>query len=155
MSSATDSDFTSSKSILLVDDNPHGLVARKHVLAELGYTVTTALSAEEALHLIDNEGHFFHLVVTDFRMIAMDGIELIARLKVICPTTKTVLLSGFVEPLGLTEQSTGADAVISKSASEVGQLTRTVRNLLAQRVPRKPAASQKSAAIAPSMVKSV
>ena len=29
---------------------------------------------EEALALMDREGQFFHLVVTDFRMIKMDGI---------------------------------------------------------------------------------
>jgi CheY-like chemotaxis protein len=131
-----------SRAVLLVDDNPHGLVARRRVLIDLGYQVTTALSAEEALGLLEEEGRFFDVVVTDFRMIAMDGVELIARVKVISPATKTVLLSGFVEPLGMTEESTGADAVVSKSAGEVGQLTRTVKSLLARSVTRKPAASQ-------------
>ncbi|MCU1258600.1 MAG: response regulator receiver protein [Bryobacterales bacterium] len=141
-------------SILLVDDNPHGLAARRRILSEVGYEVRTALSAEEALELIEKDQQFFHIVVTDFRMIAMDGIELIARLKICSPGTKTVLLSGFVEPLGLTEESTGANAVIAKCAAEVGQLTRTVQSLLTVRAPRKPASSQKNAP-ASSMVKSV
>lgn len=142
-------------SILLVDDNHHGLAARRRILSEVGYEVQTALSAEEALALIEKEQQFFHIVVTDFRMIAMDGIELIARLKISSPATKTVLLSGLVEPLGLTEESTGANAVIAKSAAEVGQLTRTVQSLLSVRTRRKPAASQKKNAAASSVVKSV
>ena len=53
-----------------------------------------------------------------------------------------VLLSGFVEPLGLTEQSTGADVVLSKSAGEVGFLIRSVRRLLNRPVQRKPMDSE-------------
>ena len=49
-----------------------------------------------------------------------------------------ILLSGFVEPLGLTEQTTGADVVISKSAGEVNILIRAVGRLL-----RKPPESQR------------
>ena len=143
-----------SECILLVDDNPHGLVARRLVLTEAGYQVTTALSAEEALTLFEHEGCFFHVMVTDFRMAAMDGVKLIARVKVISPGTKSVLLSGFVEPLGMTPQSTGADAVISKSAGEVGQLLRAVKSLIAARIARKPASSQGGGA-PPSMVKVV
>jgi CheY-like chemotaxis protein len=142
------------QAVLLVDDNPHGLVARRHVLTDLGYQVTTAVSAEEALGLIEGEGRFFDVMVTDFRMMAMDGVELIARVKIVSPLTKNVLLSGFVEPLGMTEESTGADAVISKCAGEVGQLTRAVKSLLARRVTRKPAASQ-DRGNPPTMVKSV
>lgn len=145
---------SSAQAILLVDDNPHGLVARRRVLIDLGYHVATALSAEAALDLIENEGQHFDVIVTDFRMVAMDGVQLIARIRQICPKTKTVLLSGFVEPLGMTEESTGADAVISKSAGEVGQLTRTVKSLLARRAVRKPSASQ-GRDNPPSMVKIV
>ena len=34
--------------ILLVDDNSHGLTARKMILVDHGYGVETALSGEEA-----------------------------------------------------------------------------------------------------------
>jgi len=37
--------------ILLVDDNNHGLIARKNVLEELGYKISTARSGEEALEM--------------------------------------------------------------------------------------------------------
>jgi hypothetical protein len=58
-----------------------------------------------------------------------------------------------VEPLGLTEQSTGADVVIVKSAGEVGQLTRSVKRMLSQPPARKPAASAEAVARAKARAK--
>ena len=57
-------------------------------------------------------------MVTDYRMPRMDGAELILRIRELNPNARIILLSGFVEPLGLSEQNTGADAVIAKSSSE-------------------------------------
>jgi CheY-like chemotaxis protein len=72
----------------------------------------------------------------------MNGVELIARIRQTNPNARIVLLSGFVEPLGLTEENTGADSVVSKSANEPGHLTRAVKRLL-NAGKRKPASSQK------------
>jgi len=129
--------------LLLVDDNPHGLVARRTVLEELGYVVHTGSSGEEALKLL--AAHKVDLVITDFRMPKMDGVELIARMREFRSDLPVILLSGFVEPLGLTEKSTGADIVLSKSAGEVGLLVRSVRRLLNRQPPRKPLASEQAA----------
>jgi CheY-like chemotaxis protein len=129
--------------LLLVDDNPHGLVARRTVLEELGYVVHTGGNGEEALKLLAD--HKVDLVITDFRMPNMDGVELIARLRELRPDLPVILLSGFVEPLGLTEKSTGADIVLSKSAGEVGLLVRSVRRLLSRQPSRKPLGSEHAA----------
>jgi CheY-like chemotaxis protein len=126
--------------ILLVDDNPHGLVARRTVLEELGYVVHTRLTGTEALEVF--AAHLVDLVITDFRMPNMDGVELIARLRALRPDLPIILLSGFVEPLGLTEQSTGADVVLSKSAGELGFLLRSVRRLLSRQPQRKTVESE-------------
>ncbi len=126
--------------ILLVDDNPHGLVARRTVLQELGYVIHTGASGAEALELLDR--HKVDLVITDFRMPNMDGVELITRMRQLRSDLPIILLSGFVEPLGLTEQSTGADIVLSKSAGEVGFLIRSVRRLLNRQPARKPLESE-------------
>ena len=125
--------------ILLVDDNREGLIARKSLLQELGYIIRTATGGEEALELFARGK--FDVVVTDFKMPSMDGIELIQRIRDLEPEARIILLSGFVEPLGLCEESTGADVVISKTAGEVGYLTRSVKRLLSQPPARKPPAS--------------
>jgi two-component system, NtrC family, response regulator HydG len=125
--------------ILLVDDNRQGLIARKTLLQELGYHVSTATNGEEALDLLAKQK--FDIIVTDFKMPRMDGIELIQRIRAQQPHARVILLSGFVEPLGLCEETTGADVVISKSAGEVGHLTRSVKRLLNRPPVRKPPGS--------------
>ena len=127
--------------ILLVDDNRDGLLVRKSLLEELGYRVQMAASAEEGLKLYETST--FDVVVTDFRMPRMDGIELIGRIRKRNPNARIILLSGFVEPLGLTEANTGADAVIAKTNHEPVHLDRWVKRLL-NRAARKPPAAQKA-----------
>jgi two-component system copper resistance phosphate regulon response regulator CusR len=125
--------------VLLVDDNQDGLLVRRALLEEVGYTVEVAHNGEEGLKLF--QASDFDVVVTDYRMPRMNGVELIARIRQTNPSTRIVLLSGFVEPLGLTEENTGADSVISKSASEPGHLMRAVKRLL-NAGKRKPPSSQ-------------
>ncbi len=124
--------------ILLVDDNRSGLAARKAILAELGYTVDCAEDGASGLKLFDRHSH--DLVVTDFRMPDMDGSSFISELRKRKPGALIVLLSGFVEALGLNEHNTGADSVIMKNSREVQHLTSAVNRLL--RNSRKPPASE-------------
>ena len=131
--------------ILLVDDNSNGLKARKMVLEEQGYNIVTASNGADALE------HFatgrFNVVVTDYKMPKMDGLELIANLRAREPALPIVLISGFADSLGLNEENTKADAVIQKSAHEVSHLCHAVLRLLRQKTPRKSA--EKSAAHKP------
>ena len=130
--------------ILLIDDNRDGLIVRRNLLEEQGYRVTSAEDGVEGLKLFESAK--FDVVVTDYRMPRMNGLELIGRIRVLQPHARIVLLSGVVEPLGLTEQNTGADAVIAKTSSEPAHLARWVKRLL-NRVPeRKPVTSQKGPA---------
>lgn len=116
-----------SASILLVDDNSHGLTARRLILVDHGYEVETALSGEEAWEIF--QLRHFDIVVTDLRMTGFDGIELIRRIRAADKPTRTILLSGFAACLGLNEQSTGADEVVMKSNREVPELLRAIRKL--------------------------
>jgi CheY-like chemotaxis protein len=127
--------------ILIVDDNAHGLSARKSVLEELGHRIVTASSGADALDEFCSTR--FDLVVTDYRMPRMDGLELIAKLRKQTPGIPVVLVSGFVDALGLSESNTGADVVIQKSANEVAHLVRSVNRLLRR---KKPPASEGGAA---------
>lgn len=132
--------------ILLLDDNSLGMAARRVVLEELGHKVFTSGTPHEALELCGKQR--FDVVVTDFKMPKMNGVEFIARLRKQSPAVSVILISGFIDTLGLNESNTGADAVIQKSAHEVPHLIRSVNRLLRkQRGPvRKPAASQAASA---------
>ena len=128
--------------ILLVDDNSLGLAARKSVLEELGHKVQTSGTPADALELCGKQR--FDVVVTDYKMPKMNGIEFIARLRKLHPASAVILISGFTDTLGLTEANTGADVVIQKSNHEVTHLVRSVNRLLRkqQQPAKKPAASQ-------------
>lgn len=130
--------------ILLVDDNQAGLAARKSVLEEFGYKVTTAVSGHEGLECFSRET--FDLVITDYKMPRMNGIELIERVRKQNKEIPIILISGFAEPLGLNESNTGADVVIQKSSNEVTHMVRSVSRLLRRQVPKKPPASHQIAA---------
>ncbi len=129
--------------ILLVDDNAHGLSARKAILEEQGYDVVAKPCPCKALECFGSEP--FDMLITDFRMPGMDGRQLIAKVRERIPDLPIVMISGFAEALGLSEATTGADFVIQKSAHEVPVMVRAVDRLLARgKTPRKPVASQSS-----------
>jgi CheY-like chemotaxis protein len=113
--------------ILLVDDNSHGMTARKLILTDHGYEVETAKSGEEAWDIFQKNN--FDIVVTDLRMSGIDGVELIRRIRAADAPARTILLSGFIGCLGMTEQSTGADELICKSNKEVPELLRAIKKL--------------------------
>jgi CheY-like chemotaxis protein len=126
--------------ILLVDDNRDGLIVRRSLLEEVGYRVQIATSGEEGLKLF--ESSLFDVVVTDYRMPRMDGAELIQRIRQLRPNARIILLSGFVEPLGLSEEVTGADVVIAKTSHEPVHLLSWVKRLINRATARKPPARQ-------------
>src|SRR5580692_6880764 len=122
--------------VLLVDDNARGLTARRMILADHGYGVETALSGEEAWEIFQK--HQFDIVVTDLRMGGFDGVELIRRIRATDAPTRIILLSGFIDCLGLTTETSGADELINKSNKEVPELLRAVRKLSVRPRRRKP-----------------
>jgi CheY-like chemotaxis protein len=107
----------------------------------LGHKVVTCGAPHEALELCAKQR--FDVVVTDYKMPKMNGLEFIGRLKKQQPNVAVILISGFTDTLGLNESNTGADVVLQKSAHEVSLLIRSVNRLLRQQKPgKKPAASQ-------------
>jgi CheY-like chemotaxis protein len=67
------------KRVLLCDDEIHILRAAEFKLAAAGYEVLCAFSGREAWDLVQER--IPDLVVTDFQMPEMNGIELIERLR--------------------------------------------------------------------------
>ena len=92
---------------------------------ELGYRVHVASNCDEGLKLYKASN--FDVVVTDHCLPGLNGIDLIARIRKVNPNARVVLVCGLIEPLGLTEENTGADAVIAKNVKEPVQLGRSVK----------------------------
>jgi two-component system, OmpR family, alkaline phosphatase synthesis response regulator PhoP len=67
------------ETILLCDDEIHILNASKFKFQRAGYQVLTAADGEEAWPLIERESP--HLVVTDYQMPRLNGLQLIQRMR--------------------------------------------------------------------------
>lgn len=67
--------------ILLVDDGPDILKIHQSMLTHLGHTSCTAESGKEALELFADKEISFDLIVTDFRMPGMNGLELVQEIR--------------------------------------------------------------------------
>jgi CheY-like chemotaxis protein len=136
MSISGSSESTGSARVLLVNSNKSGLAARKAILEEVGHRVTAAANGEDAWEQLSKAG--FDLVVTEYKMGRMNGVELIKKIRGLEPAIPVIMLSGYVEALGLTESTTGADVVLAKSANEVPQLMRAVSRLLRRKAKKPP-----------------
>lgn len=108
------------------------------MLEELGYHITATTDPFEALSLFEDGS--FDLLITDYKMPKLDGLELIRKVRQSNTDVPIVLISGFAETLGLTEDGTGSDAVVQKSSNEITHLVRAVARLLKKKAPKKPAA---------------
>ena len=79
--------------ILVVDDTPETLEVLGRTLGGLGYAVLTAASAAEALPILDS--YAVDLVVTDFRMPGIDGLELTRHIRENHRDTEVVMITGY------------------------------------------------------------
>jgi CheY-like chemotaxis protein len=86
--------------VLLVDDEDLVRSSTADILADLGYAVVEASSAEEALRLV-TQGLRPDLLVTDHLMPGMDGVELARLLKQQLPALRVLVISGYAEAEGV------------------------------------------------------
>ncbi len=86
--------------VLLVDDEELVRASTADMLAELGYAVVEAGSAEDALRLV-NDGLAPDLLVTDHLMPGLSGTELAYQLRGQWRDLPVLLISGYVEAQGV------------------------------------------------------
>lgn len=81
-----------SNRILLVDDEINVLSALKRSLFDEALEIVTATSAEDALDIM--KGQRFKVVISDERMIGMQGAEFLAQVRATYPDTIRIMLTG-------------------------------------------------------------
>jgi CheY-like chemotaxis protein len=95
--------------ILCVDDEDVPRTLREMILTKQGYTVLPAVSAAEALKLLDQ--HHVDLVLTDQMMPEVVGTELAKKLRALRPHLPIIIVSGVNE---IPEDAIFADRFVSK-----------------------------------------
>jgi len=80
--------------ILIVDDEPSVLNSLLRLLHDEPYEVLTATGGRAALELFQEAGPV-QLIITDYRMPGMTGVEFLQQVMLQWPDTRRVILSGF------------------------------------------------------------
>ena len=97
---ATVQDGAGVGTILLVDDEDLVRLSTADMLAETGFAVIEAASAEEALSVL-RRGTNVNAVVTDHLMPGMTGVDLARIVKETWPHTPVLIVSGYAEGEGI------------------------------------------------------
>jgi DNA-binding NtrC family response regulator len=114
----------SSKTILIVDDEPDLLDILKFSLEGEGYRILTASSVRDAVSLIQKDS--VHLVITDVRMPEGDGMQILSEGKLVNPDLAVILMTGFADVNPTDALQKGAAALLSKPFDH-GRLLALVR----------------------------
>jgi len=89
-------DIAGGSRVLLVDDDPLVSMGTADMLMDLGHSVTEASSGIEALQILETNPQF-DLVVTDYAMPGMTGLDLAAKIKQLQPKIPIIIATGYAE----------------------------------------------------------
>jgi PAS domain S-box-containing protein len=116
--------------VLYVDDDQPILLMVEALLKRLGYRVTTVEHPREALQRVRDDPLGFDVVVTDFNMPELNGLELAAELAALRPGLPVAISSGFVsDELRNAARDHGVRALLQKEYT-LEQLPQLVHHLL-------------------------
>jgi two-component system cell cycle sensor histidine kinase/response regulator CckA len=84
-----------SETVLVVEDEPAILEIVREMLEQVGYTVLSSRSPEEALRMNGEHAGPIHLLITDVVMPRMNGRQLAEQMGVARPGLKCLYMSGY------------------------------------------------------------
>lgn len=101
--------------VLYIDDVEIMALMVERLLTRANYNVSVAKTAEEGLALFKEHAAEWDLLVTDFNMPLLSGLDVIREVKKLRPDLPTILTSGYVtEELLLRAQELGVTTVLEK-----------------------------------------
>lgn len=99
--------------LLIVDDEEIARKNLQHIFTKENYTVVTAADGAEALAELETSE--FDLLLTDLRMGAIDGMELLEKAKAKYPDTKVIMITAYASiPSAIEAIKKGAFSYIAK-----------------------------------------
>lgn len=113
--------------ILLVDDEDIVRRATADMLADIGYTIVEAASGAEALRLV-RDGAACDVVVSDYLMPGMNGVDLIRHLRELVPGLPAMLISGY----STIAEGSGSELPRLAKPFRQADLARSIAHLLAE-----------------------
>jgi len=83
--------------ILCVDDERNVLRSLERIFLDDEYEIVTAGSGDEGLEIMSEAGDSFQVVVSDYRMPVMNGVEFLKAVYERWPDTVRIVLSGYAD----------------------------------------------------------
>jgi CheY-like chemotaxis protein len=126
---ATDAAPGRGELVLFVDDEPSLAILGRRRLEALGYRVVAATDAAGALARLREAPERFDLVVTDYSMPRMSGLELAREIHAVRADLPIILLTGYMEEFPADDlAAAGVRAKAKKpiSLSDLAAITRAV-----------------------------
>jgi PAS domain S-box-containing protein len=118
------------ESILLVDDEELLVEMGQQRLERLGYKTVGATDALRALEIFRADPDMFHLVITDYTMPQMTGLDLSMKLFRIRPDIPIIMCSGLNDPVPMEKlKKAGIKRFITKPFGKK-EFSQTVRSVL-------------------------
>ncbi|RKX20078.1 MAG: histidine kinase [Candidatus Zixiibacteriota bacterium] len=87
--------------ILFVDDESNVLKSLKRLFIDADYKIFTAPSGDEGLKIIKENS--ISLVISDYRMPEMNGVQFLSEVKKLYPDTIRIILSGYADVMAIVE----------------------------------------------------
>lgn len=117
-------------SVLVIDDNFESLKALTSLMSALGaQNVCEAESAEQALELVHDKK--FDLIVSDYRLEGMDGVEFLENVRAEGNQTPILLLSGAPDKAGVIRATKQPRADFFSKPFRIAEITHAMERLLA------------------------
>lgn len=114
-------------SILIVDDDPSTLEGLVELLQRSGYRARGAASFEEGREALDHTT--VDLLITDVRLGAANGLQLVLRAQMRHPPTPVIVMTGFADSV-LEAEARRMGAVFLLKPIAAADLLALVRNLI-------------------------
>jgi signal transduction histidine kinase/ActR/RegA family two-component response regulator len=116
--------------ILFVDDDPTLAAMGERLLEKLGYNVEVSTQSREAFEAFYQDPHRFDIVVSDYIMPDMTGLQLARKIKEIRADIPIIICTGFSESVNKRNfKSLGIDGFFMKPIL-ISKLAQLVRKLL-------------------------
>jgi signal transduction histidine kinase len=116
------------ETVMLVEDDDMVRESTQELLERLNYSVIACESAATALAEFQAQHQTIDVVLTDFSMPELNGVQLIQRLRNASPTIPALLYSGYINAVGETEIENCQ--ILQKPINEM-ELSRALRSALA------------------------
>jgi CheY-like chemotaxis protein len=121
---------TGQECILWVDDDGALVEVGKQMLEQLGYQVVATSDSRQALYIFQQQGDQFDLVITDYTMPQMTGMDLAQRILDLRPGTPIILCTGYSDSVDADiAEKAGICAFAMKPLAQ-RELARVVRRAL-------------------------